>query len=126
MSRVDRQHPRISYKTPSFTYFCLLLSFIIKRSLSIKMRTRRRFYTQGAQAALRGFHQNFQKLSTNSIISGTYCSDQILLPADKASLLPATVSSKHQLTVRLEYKLVTLTLIHWDSRSFVLTAKQVI
>lgn len=90
------------------------------------MRIRRGFHTWEGQAALRHFHPNFQKLSTSSIISGTYCSDQILLPVDKAFLLHATVSSKHQLTTQSEYNLVALTLIHWDSRSFVLIPKQVI
>lgn len=90
------------------------------------MRIRRGFHTWAAQAVLRCVHPNFRKLSANSIISGTYYSDQILLPADKASLLHPTVSSKHQLTTQLEYNRVVLTPIPWDLRSFVLTPKQVI
>lgn len=80
------------------------------------MRIRRGFHTWGAHAVLRSFHPDFQKLNANSIISGTYCSDQILLPANKASLLHATVSSKHQLTTHLEYNLMALTPILWDLR----------
>lgn len=81
--------------------------------------------THGEFAQCKDFHTNFQNLNANNIITGTYCSDWILLSMDKESLLCGTVSSKHLLTAQLQYNLVALTLIFRDSRPFVLIPKQV-